>query len=755
MADAIHRSFAGGEIAPSLLARADTVKYQTALRTCRNFIVQRFGGVTNRPGFQYICGTKSNGAARLIKFVFNASQTYVLEFGNLYMRVVKAGAQVTVSGTPYEIVTPYVTADLDNLQFVQSGDVVTITHPSYAPRELARTADDAWTLTAITFEPTISGPANCEATTGSTYTERTHRYKITAIDADSGEESLPGYGASKNISAATKADPVKITVTSHGFFTNDEVYISGIVGMTELNSRTFFITRVDSNNFTLNDEDGTAHTTYTSGGTAKRTHAAEQTSDSYPSSTNSVVVSWDTVTNASHYVVYREIGEGADYGYLATTRNNYYRDYGDRTPDQFDAPYEENNPFDGANDYPAAVTYSQNRLCFGGSNNNPEVVYLSKVGDYDFFLERSPLQDDDAFDFSCIGRQVNQIRHITEIGKMIVLTGGGEWVIEADGGVLAPDSVWPKQQSYAGASTVSPVVVNDTLLFVQARGSVIRDLRYKFESDGYSGQDLTIFAGHLFDGYTIARLDFQQIPHSVVWAVRSDGTLLGLTYLPEQEIWGWHRHDTYDSTGQSVIEDICVVPEGDEDVLYVVVKRTINGGTVRYIERMASRNISTVATDAKFADSFITYSGVATTTITGLDHLEGETVSVLGDGVVQAQKTISSGQITITSASNVIIGLPIQADLETLDLQNPAGSPIVQKQKRISEVTLLIDSSFSFKAGPDSSHLKTKTISTLTSDRAEVKLSSGWQTYGRVFIRQDDPLPLTILAVIPSVATGD
>jgi hypothetical protein len=200
MTTARQMSFAGGEITPSLYGRVDQTKYATGMRTCWNAIVMRHGGVQNRPGTEYITEVKdSTKRVRLIPFIFNAAQTYVLEFGNLYMRVIKDGVSLPAGGPAYEIVTPYAEADLQDLHFAQSADVITIVHPKYAPRELARTGDTAWTLTTITFGPTIAAPTGVVVAgnnPGVSYT-----YQVTAIDRDTLEESLAASGTTANLRA--------------------------------------------------------------------------------------------------------------------------------------------------------------------------------------------------------------------------------------------------------------------------------------------------------------------------------------------------------------------------------------------------------------------------------------------------------------------------------------------------------------------------------------------------------------------------
>lgn len=811
------RSFAGGEIAPALYARADQVKYATGLRTCRNFIVMRHGGATNRSGTEYTATSKTLGRRiRLLRFVFNADQTYVLEFGHLYMRVIRLGAQVVVSGVTawsnatayvvgdlasrlgvnyycilahtnqqppnatywyalsgsiYEIPTPYDESHLQDLHTVQSGDVVTITHASYETRELRRTGHTAWTLVTISFTPSIAAPAGPGLVVGGAGSG-TYEYVITAVKAETYEESL----ASSAVSSAVGATP-----------------------------------------------------------TEQAPH----------------VISWSAVSGAQQYYIYKSYVAGGTPGFIGASNGTSFKDV-NINPDFTRTPPVSRNPFSGANTYPSTVSYTQQRRAFANSNNSPETTWLTRSADQDNLTISYPSQEDDAVTFTLRGREVNPVRHLLEVdAKLIALTSGGEWQIQGDvSGVITPSQINPRQIGYNGASTLQPVIVSNSALFVQARGSVVRDLRYEVATDGgstagYRGRDLSVYADHLFKGYTITDWTYQQIPDSVVWARRSDGTVIALTYLREHEVWGWHRHDTGVGNGDTV-ENVVSVPEGDQDALYWVANRTIGGVPYRYIERMHIRRVTDISVDAFFVDSGLTYDGrntgsttmrltggtnwtvdelltcessvayfaagdvgnemrlrsgddeirfeiigftdnqhvtgyasmtvpaslrAITTTdwgkavdeVSGISHLEGRTVSVLGDGAVDPQKVVSAGAITLSRPYEVIhVGLPIQADLETLDLEVVNGQTLLDKKKRINGITVLTQGSRGFKAGDDATHLKERTVevnqypnsNTADPEKTEIIPSATWNNHGRVFIRQDDPLPLTVLAVIPSGFIG-
>lgn len=936
MSSIIQRSFTGGEIAPPLYARVDTQKYANGLRGMRNNVLMRHGGSANRAGAEFIGEVKdSSKTVRLIPFIFNSTQTYALEFGDQYMRVIRVGAQVTetaqnitaitnanpcvltysgadnyaigdeiyisgiigpigtylnnrnfkvaavntgtnaitldyMNGTDvnstsfgaytsggtiaevYTIATPYLEADLPLLKFVQSADVITIVHPDYAPRELARTGHTAWSLSITSFKPAMGRPAAIAASS-ITAGALTFKWKITAVNAETGEESLPGLRAAQTITAASQANPCQITVAAHGLSTGDQVYISGIVGMTELNDRDYTITYVGANTFTLDGVDSTAYTAYSSGGSNFPDYIY-QASAAVATAADPHVLGWTAVSGASEYNIYQDLN--GVYGFIGVAGTNSFNVIGS-SPDTSDTPPARRNPFEDADDYPSTVSYIQQRLTFANSTNNPETTEMSRIGQFKNFTRSNPIQDDDAVTFTLAGRQVNSIKSLLDIGRLVVFTSSGEWAIQGDSdGSITPTAINPKQYTYNGSSDLSPLVIGGNALYVQARGSIVRDLGFDYESSGYRGNDLTVFSPHLFEGYTLTDWAYQQIPHSIVWCVRSDGVLLGLTYLREHEIWGWHRHDFEGG----LVESVCSIPEDNEDALYVVVKRTINGSTKRYIERFSTRVISDIK-DAIFLDSALTYDGrhtgsttmtlsggtnwtydetitltasastftsadvgneihltgsdgtiirfaiaayssatvvtgtpnktvpagmrsIAITTwaravdeVTGLWHLEGESVSITGDGFVVASPnnaaynavTVANGTATLDRCYSVIhVGLPYTSDLETLDIDTVQGETISDKSKLVNKVTVFVEKSRGGFVGAKpptdddvdplegltefkerNSENYDEPIELLTGTK-DVTIRSEWNSNGRIFIRQVDPLPLSILAVVPA-----
>jgi hypothetical protein len=680
----LSRSFAAGEITPELYGRLDLASYQTGLSTCRNFITLPHGPAANRPGTEFVLEVKNSAKrTRLVTFAYSTTQTFALEFGEFYVRFHTLGGTLLSGSAPYEVVTPYVEADLFDLHFVQSADVLTITHPNYAPRELRRLGATNWTLTTISFVPSINAPTGqaAAATAGTgTASPIDHVYVITSLAADTLEESV----ASGTCTA------------------NNDLALDG------------------------------AYNT----------------------------VTWSAATSATRYNIYKK--SNGLFGYIGQTSELTFKD-DNIIPDVSRTPPELSNPFSSASNYPGAVSYYEQRRTFAATANKPQNVWLTRSATESNLSASIPVRDDDAISFRIAAREANSIRHIVPLSELILLTSSAEWkVTSVNSDALTPTSLQVKPITYVGASNVQPVVTGSSLLYPAAKGGRLRELVYTQSATGavgYSNTDVSLMAPHLFDFKTISDLAFARTPYPVVWAVSSDGTLLGLTYVPEQKVAGWHRHDT-----DGVFESVCVVTEGNEDALYVVVNRTINGVQKRYVERMHSRQFDDLA-DAFFVDCGLTYEGAPASTISGLSHLEGKTVAILADGAVHPPETVVGGAISLVEpASKVTIGLPITADLETLPLAYDQAPAFGQgRPKNVSKVFLRVYRSSGVFAGPDANNLreyKQRTTEVygappaLVTDEIEVMLSSSWNASGKVFVRQTDPLPLTVTAMTIEAAVG-
>lgn len=828
-------SFAAGELAPALHGRVDLAKYQVGLATCLNWFIHPFGGVSTRPGTEFV-GEAVDPAARsrLIPFQFNTAETYVLEFAHQKMRVIKGGsggtagdggyvleAATAISGITradpgivttvaphglsngdhvwiegaagmsainrrrfavtgatattfeladtdtstwdawtsggttarfYTLVTPYASADLPLLKFVQSADTMTLAHPGYAPRNLTRTGHTAWTLVALVFAPGTSAPTGL----ASTNPGGAQSYVMTAVNDESGEESL----ASAAVGAADAVSGVVFTPVAGCTYYNVYKHKNGIYG---------FIGRVKS------------------GSTFTDTNIA---------------------------------------------------------PDTSDTPPIQRNPFAAAGDWPGCSTWHDGRQWYARTDKGPQTLWASQSANFKNMSVSEPTRDSDAITRTIASREVNEIRFLLSLNSLLVFTSGGEWKCWAgsQSDVITPANTSLKPQGYTGISQVPPIVSGNSALFVTPSGRKVRDLAYDLGVDSWQGKDVGILASHLFEGMQIEEWAHARDPDSIVWCVRSDGMLLGFTYLKEHDVYAWSRHAT-----DGAVESVCAIQEKNETALYLLVKRVVDGRTVRYVERMVSRlfadvhgawcvdsgrrydgwnvdpartmtiagsNYAAGAAVALSATGHMPFSAssvgqklilragqnqvtvtvtayagpanvtatldtaapsvtqavaisdwaMAGATLSGLWHLEGRQVALLADGSVQPPATVVNGTVEIPRASGrILAGLPYTCDLETLDIEQ--GPPTLQgRVKRVQEVVLRVKATRGLAVGPDVRHLTEikerisenyGTPTLLATGDERVLIDPSWNSNGRIFARQAWPLPATIVAVVPRLEIGE
>ena len=743
-------NFTGGELSPRLDGRNDLTKYTSGCKTLENFIVYPHGAAARRPGTTFIAEVaNSANKTRLIPFEFSTTQTYMLEFSNLKMRVYKDSGSVLegdktisaitkanpavvtatshgyengdevvitavggmtevngkrflvsgkttntfqltnkdgvninsssfttytsggVSNKVFEITTPYTTAQLFDLKFAQSADVMYITHPSHEVEKLSRTGHTAWTLTDVDF---TKGPMQDANTTTTTLNPG---------------QSAVGTGIALVASAVTGIN------SGSGFLSTD-------VG------RFVFL----------------------SGGYAKITAVTN-------------------TTNATIEILVALSGASA----TADWRLGAFSD---------------------TTGHPSCVTFFEQRLVFAGTTNQPQTVFFSKSGDYENMDANigGTVADDDAIIYTIASNQVNAIRFMTATRTLIIGTAGGEFTVSGGGtdNAITPTNILIKKQSNHGAANVDAIAVGNATLFLQRAKRKIRELAYNFDVDGYIAPDMTILAEHISEG-GLTQLAYQQEPNQIIYAVRGDGELVALTYQREQQVTAWHRHIFGGSfgSGNAVCESVAVIPTDDTEYeVYVIVKRTINGVTRRFVEFINNFDFTeTDNTTFNFLDSALAYSGSAVTTISGLDHLEGQTVSILANGATHPDKTVSNGSITLDrSSTNVKVGLSYSSILQTMRLDAGSQNGTSQgKTKRIYEITIRLFESVGVEVGESLDNMERipfrtsadpmdQGIPPFTGDKA-VEFRGNYDTDGFIFVRQTQPLPLTILSLYPELQTND
>ncbi len=466
-----------------------------------------------------------------------------------------------------------------------------------------------------------------------------------------------------------------------------------------------------------------------------------------------ITINFQAVANAVEYNVYRSVN--GSFAYVGTTSSTTFTD--DKIePDLTSTAPIYTNPFNNSNN-PACVNYFQQRKVFACLKNSPQQLVASQTASNNNFNISRPLAATDSINITLSEREVNEIRHIIAMNDLVLLTSGGEWKLNGSDGAFSPkDNLSASPQSFYGCSHVMPVVSGNMILFVQSGGSVIRDLGYTYVSDSYDGEELSIFANHLFEGKQVVDMAYAKEPYRILYAVMDDGTVNALTYNKKQEVTGWHKHET-----QGKFESVAIIREGNEDAVYFVVKRNINGQNKRFIERLASRIIEKTS-DGIFLDCSLKYEGEPVSVITGLNHLEGETVNLLADGCLIKNKKVQNGSIALDyPASKVVAGLPFEFELETLNLESENSYGLL---KIVNTINISIDKSREdfFVIGSDGTMVQNpRSINSvnnadyLHSGYVNIHCFSDYTEDASVHIKQIYPFPLTINSISLDVTVAD
>lgn len=711
---------------------------------------------------------------------YNAPGTLIYEFDNEIDNVIVwkgaalSAAEVTTlyalqtATAPYEVTTPYLTADLFELKMEQSADVLYITHPDYETRKLSRSANNIWALTVLGIE---DGPFQDENTdvadtitpsgvTGSiTLTATGHapfKSGTTAghLPSGSAATSKSQTGALFKIvqSLATGAYE---EILSNNYTADQTEDVSWMHCGTIAKGVTWYLTTAGTwigtlevqRNYTI----GAAH-----GAATWETVFPFQSNDDRNVTTNAE----ETVADADYRVILTATGDAAEpcqiYIRISDTDHigiveitavasttsataTVLKTLADTTASH---RWSE-GAWSNYRGWPQTVTFFEDRLTFGGNFNQPDTIWASVTADYENMTAGA--DDDEALIFTLSSRQVNVIEWIIGKNKLLIGTSGAEWTLEGGNDEpLTPSNVKAEQHSTYGSANLQATLASESVLFFQRGAEKMRELAYNWESDSYVAPDMTILVSEI-TGDGITDTAYQQIPNSILWCVREDGELAIFVYERKEMITSWARLIT-----DGEFESVIAISGSAEDQVWVSVNRTIGGSTKRYIEYFSARDFGTDPCDAYFVDSGITYDSTATTTITGLTHLKAETVAVLGDGVIQTSQTVnSSGEITITSAATVQAGLPFTVKLKTMPLSFlGAGSSILGRVKRVSGLTVEYYNSGDFDYGVSETNKYAISIDGMGSDITPRKtFPAGFGKRGQVFLYQLSPEPFTIISL--------
>jgi len=781
----IQSNFNGGELSPTIEGRVDINKYTNGLQRMRGFIPLVQGPARRRSGTRFVAEVEDSTVRTwLFSFIFSDDAAFVLEFGDNVMRFYTNHARVTypkpgnysgvvqyrigdaafytVDGNSYycikdtignlptdpvywyllptnpsvyEIPTPWSEADLTKsdgtfrLWLEQSADVIYITHPDIPTQKLIRLSNVSWTLTPVAF---TNGP-------------------FIGVDPD---ETRTVYASAETGTGITLTASVAIFDASQiGSQMLLETKLSDVVPQWEPGKVVAAgVTRRSDGSYYLSATAGT-----TGGG--KPVHLEGSRYDGDPG------VQWTYLHSGYGVAQITAVGGG---GTTATA------DVISRIPSQAVGV---GNPttrwsfaeFSEQLGYPSHAAFFRERLwLFRGTQ-----AWASVASDFENFANRDgpDVTADMAISINFASDQINDIAWVAPANALLVGTVGNEFAISelSSSDPIGPANVQVNAQTSHGSRQVRPTRVNDSILFAQKSGRKLREIRFSFESNGYATTDLTVLAEHITYGQII-QMAYQQEPHSIAWSACNNGNLIGFTFNREQDVLGWHVHPIGGTAAE--VESVAAIPspDGARDELWLIVKRTISGATKRYVEYMDRDFISNegmTLDDAFFVDSGLGYVGAPAVTFNGLDHLNGETVTGLSSGgVLMGTATVSAGSATFATppagaySAPLVIGLPYDAKLTTMRIETGSDIGTAQgKIKRISDVRVRVLDTVGGVAGRDGGTLDAirpdpdAPAGLYSDDSMRITWPAGYELAGRMTIQQPDPLPMTVVAIMPVVST--
>lgn len=715
-------AFNAGELSPLLDGRTDQEKYFTGAKRLLNFIPTVQGPATRRGGSKYLGNTKNNGRVWFLPFEFSAAQSYVLEFGDQYLRFWVNRGQLLSGGSPLEIVTPWTAADLVNaegactLRITQSQDVMWIAHSegAFAPRKLQRLGATTWTLTLASFDNGPFQDVNPTNTVTMTPSAATGSITITASSATFGAQHV-GTSIYFEPDDPSLVQPWK---TATAYSVGDLV-------------------RYDGNVYRC-----------TSGGTSGNTPPTHLLG----SARDGGGCIWLYLHSQRGWAKITAVASGTS---ASATVTSYIPDAVVSGTKRWAL-----SEFDSVRGWPVDVCFYRDRLTW----IRGRTTFLSFVGDYENHerFDGPEITKETAIKLTVASDRVENLRWVVSGRDLLVGSARSELSIREQTAqqVFAADNAMVFPQTEYGCRNVKPVRAGEGILFVQRGGRRLREMKYAYDIDRYKAEDMNVLSPHILEA-GVVDADFALEPHSALWFVLGDGTMACLTYNRERGVVAWAPHVI--GGPNAVVETCASIPSPDNrrDDVWIVVRRTINGQTVRYVEVIEDERLGdTDIRECFFLDAGITYRGAAASTITGLSHLEGATVQVLVNGTPHADCVVTGGQITLNRPGTVVhVGFNSPAILQTMRVEVPAeGGTGQTKKKSIAEVWLRLFRSLGGRAGPSES--KTDPIKylnpgslvgatpTLYTGDKKVPMPAEFGTDGYVVVVQDQPLPLTVQAII-------
>jgi hypothetical protein len=689
-------NFTAGEISPRLEGRTDLSKYFNGCRTLENFLVHPHGGTSRRPGFRFVAESLSRDKpVLLIPFEFNAEQTYVLEF-----------AEDEAGQGRMRVFSGHGVVLSDGIPYVRD---IPYTAEEFDGLEYAQSDNSL-----ILVHP--DHPVR-EMTRVDHDDWTLEEMTFTGCPEAWGEGDYPSavcFYEQRLVLAATRTRPATLWLSRTGEFTDFRLKTREVPM-----DRWRDLEIKDGNSDGLRDgKAGDTVILKTGDGFEARDALKGQHPD-----------------GSTRY--YRYKGSGNYSAVSAQITLTFSAESGNN---RIEAIWDENGELDG------------------------EAWDCFEVGDRaDAPAGEEPL-DDDAIEVTLSGRQANGIEFIVPRRALWIGTAGGEWTLSASSSdPLTPENVKAAQEGTSGASSIRPESVGFATLYIQRAGRKVREMTYRFQSDAYVSKDLTLLSEHISEG-GLTQLAYVQEPDSILYGVRGDGALVALTYVPDQEVAAWSRIVT-DGTVERVAS---VYNDGEKrDELWISVLRAVNGETRRYIEFLEAPFEGAIK-DAFFVDSGLTYRGAPTGTVSGLEHLAGRTVSVLADGAVQADRAVAGDGTLVLDrpASTIHAGLAYRSVLQPMRLDAGSHRGTAQtKKKRITKVAVRLHDTLGGLIGPDEHRLEPiyfrspatpmdRPPAPFCGDKI-VNFPKGWGRDGLLTIMQEQPLPLSVLMIVPQLIVNE
>lgn len=753
-------AFTTGEVSPDVSSRFDLEQYKSALLEAENVVIRPYGAVAKRQGSQYVGQVKySDKPTRLFEFTTNTNNSFMLEFGDKYIRVWNYGIY-----TGIEVTTPFTSDILFDLNCNQSGDVMFICSGKYPIQTLSRYSDTDWRMSTYKLTEQPYDEIN---------TDNGHTLTVNGDTITSTKDLFTQDMVGSVIQIAYYVEAVH--TKSAGEVVEKRVH-RGLLPL--LIEKTYNNINYNVENYSTDTELSWKFTTH---GTWEGTVKIQISNND-----GQTWKDYRTYTSKNDYNVTDtgKIEAGARLKYVSDIKSGSvncdlsimpFTQYGVvEIKSVTDAKNAKVNVLNGIKEgepsyqwklgswnrgrgYPKLCTFYQDRFVVAATDSKPNFIWFSRTGDYpNFGVEKveGTITDDSAITLPVINRKMCEIRHLVPANDLIILTSGNEWIVRGDK-TITPTNCNLKTQTQRGALKCEPQFIGNRCVFVQERGGTVRDMGYSYESDNYTGQDLTLFVKTLVKGHVAITSAYAQDPDSIIYYVRDDGQLNCLTYIPEQKVYGWSHFVT--NGKYRYVENVA---EGDQDTIYFIVDRVINNKSVKCIER--SIPLYTEDNSDVFLDCYVKVANSIKTDYINAPHLVGQMVDIVIDGQQMPSRVVPpTGVIKLDGKANVItVGLPYTTKIKIPNVEQQINDGTLQgRVATVSRVVLRMYKSFGGKVGRTFDRMDDITLppnELFTGDKPVIlpKMGINYSTDTSICIKHSDPFPFNLLSITRIVEIG-